>query len=516
MIGRAAASLCLLAMLTAQSPAPQGVVRATDDSESTISGSYPAVAVIIARLRREWPEVAPVQITERQRFEYRNGTIMLGRAKLNELARQEAGDDAPAVLTFLLSHEAWHSVQAARNSAPDFAQMREDKRLECEADAIGASTAYRILSRDMSSSQTEATLGRILRYVRSVPASGPLTYRYLEADDRLIAISAGWNLARNPNVFRYIGFTRNPEPTQALSTLCRQLSEYSDGSIGLIQTDQTIEKRPDGGEIRHVTAMSKSGRSIDAHLLGLTWGSGGEISADGQTARRLEQVQLIEIQFQPKATHKFDLTFDKPGSGTPQEETRYFWTQFYDVRGRSSQATAVYKDNIRTAYCGDRLLAAPRSEDRTVFSRLVLIGDAAIDDFSAIRSNRLTDSEYGQQIDILPAFRFDARDYISTRGGGASETSLVLSRIEFDEDVIEEFNRIKTLLENICGTSSVTASPGARPDKTEMSSFTVERFTRHSTIFVTLWMDKDFPRPAEGKPIRGGNISIRIVRRVAS
>ena len=123
-IRRVAASLCLLATLTAQTLAQPGVAQKAGDNESGLSNAYPAVAQIIAKLRREWPEVAPVQITERQRFEYRNGTIMLGRAKLDELTRQEAGDYAPAILTFLLSHEAWHSVQAARNSAQDYAQMR--------------------------------------------------------------------------------------------------------------------------------------------------------------------------------------------------------------------------------------------------------------------------------------------------------------------------------------------------------------------------------------------------------
>lgn len=506
------AMMRLLAVLALFSQTVASAHQAEPISSGQTSQSladYPAVQAIMTALRQIWPEASQVVFTERNQFEFRRGQIELGRARLDELARQEAGSDAPAIMTFLLSHEAWHSVQAKRYSQTDFLEMREDKRLECEADAIGGGAAYRLLARTLGPEQLEAAQKRILDYIVSAKPSGPLAYRYLSPADRGEAVSAGWNMQRSSGSFRLVGIAGQLPQEQALSLFCRAKTGYSDGSIGMVRTTQTIDKRPDGSEVRHVTASSKSKQTINASFLAVQWGVEPYPSED----RRLRQVQLVSVTLPPNGSKQFDLTFAAVVPTNPAESGGYGYVTFYNVSGRGSGATSVYlTDDARIQYCGDKLLQLPGASDRVKFSRLVLIGDAALDDFSAIRSNRITDNEWSRYIEILPAFRFGEQDQIVSYNSGTSEADLELARYESDDDGIAEFDRVKALVIGACGQSAV-ADGSPSPTSPHQRFFIVDRFTRRSSLEISLNFEADFPRPAEGAPVRGGWLSVRIVRR---
>jgi hypothetical protein len=467
------------------------------------------VTGIAGQLRQRWPGTGEVVYAAGRRIEFRDGKITLGKERLAELARVEPIPATPAVLTFLLSHEAWHSVQAALLPAFEYSQMREDTRLECEADAMGGAAAYRLLSARLSGDQLDAAFARILDYVEKTPANGPLAYRYLSPDDRQLAIETGWNSETRPSFFGNQGFAVSPDRDASIRLFCRQLSGVSDGAIGWLET-QIAEKPGDNSLLRSVTATNEGDRPIEAHLLGLIWEG-----RYGEDRRRLRGIHQVEVLLQPKEVRKIEIVFDPayPKNRAPAGTYNYIYLPKVLRYSNSWSSVRYVGAYSKEEYCIDKMSSATKITDRVIFSRLGLIADAAIDDFSAIRSsNRVIDSKNGRNIGILPAFQFDPSDTISIREYGASQAYLGI-RMATDEQVITEYRRIRSLIVELCGPASIADLPQSeiRPDP--IVPFTVNRFGRHASLTMYLSMMGVYPREAGKDQVQGGSINFSLDRR---
>jgi len=476
------------ALLAGASLATSGRAQQTDVTRQ-VSDEF-------AYLKQIWPQVAEPRIVDSEAAEFREGQILLGRPALQRLA--DGGGDV--VLQFILAHEAWHSVQAARHSQAELDGLRADRLLECEADFMAAAaTADRLAKASVPAEQSQQSRGKLEDFIqRKAPSTNPAN-NYLSPESRAWTIALGWHAALKPELFSFVPDLSKHLDTAARQT-CEMLANISDGSIGMVtaSASQKLVWAEEAGIPHPITVIlsNSSNKKIRvSYLLVEGW-------VHPNAPREI--IKLIYDQKTIAPGSKNDYTYDV---AFPEQRDDGGLIDLW-LSGSDLLTTKYVEEIPRPAdSCYGRLLSAADPASRPIFQSLATIALAAPDDFKAVRSQSFKDTAPGTRTyDFTAGLAHDDSDDIQI-SSESSFATLTLLKDESEDRLNQEYDRVKQLILSVCAATEQASRHGV--------TLTISEFAPGVDVSLdkAIWrIGHTGPRP----PLPGGLVDFGIFKKDAS
>lgn len=452
-------------------------------------------------LRTAWPDIAEPKTTDGYTWLFDQGVILLGNDRLRKI-REAPENSTGVVLTFLLAHEAWHSVRS-RHAGHEAEMTRQ--MVECEADFMGANWTYRRLA-EKGLKEAELRAARRDLQAFTEPDFRVPNADYPSADTRRMTIDLGWAVAQFPALLA------SPAPVEMTAfEMCRKLTNQGNASpetVSLNWTTQDVDDAVTGpGRNITLTAINKTAHTVKVSYMGIyrqSWPSG---RAPGRFPLN-EISQLIEEE----------VTL----SGKYATVTRVYPVERTPARGAAGRALAPWPPEVATytysdpavdhgVYCSEKLASSQLSE--RPLDMLSVVALSAEGDFAPIRTGDPSNTPNGPKYRIIRGLSDGAsRDRVVLGSGMATATITT-----FDSDdagaAEAEFSRLQAVLRDVCGADTVRSDPQAPLELPMERNVTIANFL--PGIDVSLWL---YLKPAgsasAGSPAGGtgaGSVAFRIV-----